>query len=81
MTVELYSKPGCQPCKMSKRRFANHGIDFAEMDVTVNDDARDTVLGLGYLSAPVVVVRDENGNVTESWGGYNPDKIDSLLAV
>jgi glutaredoxin-like protein NrdH len=81
MTVELYSKPGCQPCKMSKKHFATNGIEFAEFDVTVNDDARDTVLSLGFLSAPVVVVRDADGNVAESWGGFNPDKIKSLATA
>lgn len=78
MTVELYSKPGCNPCRMTKKHFAASGIEFAEFDVTVNDDARDVVLGLGYLSAPVVVVRDESGNVSDAWSGFNPDKVAAL---
>ena len=42
------------------------------VDVTQDFDARDYVLSLGYLQAPVVVAGDHH------WGGFRLDRIKAL---
>lgn len=74
--VTVYSKPNCQPCKMTKQRFKDNGIEFVEIDISEDADAREYVLGLGALAAPVVVV----GDLEDHWAGFKPDKIKELIA-
>ena len=45
------------------------------VDITTNDEARDYVMGLGYLQAPVVVAGDDH------WSGFRPDRIKALAHV
>lgn len=68
----VYSKPNCQQCNLTKKQFEKQGIEYTVIDITEDHDARDYVLAMGHLTAPVVVV----GN--ESWAGYRPDRIQAL---
>ncbi|TXI56484.1 MAG: NrdH-redoxin [Mycolicibacterium mageritense] len=49
------------------------GIDYDTVDITTDNDARDFVMSLGYLQAPVVVAGDQH------WGGFRPDRVKSLV--
>ncbi|KJQ99410.1 NrdH-redoxin, partial [Gordonia sihwensis] len=51
------------------------GITYVAVDISTNDDARDYVLSLGYLQAPVVVAGDDH------WSGFRPDRIKQLAAA
>lgn len=73
--VTIYTQNPCQPCRMTKKEFAKKGIDFQEILVTGNPEARDAVIALGYMQAPVVVTEDGH------WGGFRPDKIAELAAA
>lgn len=33
---------------------------------------------LGHKAAPVVVIKDTNGNLLDSWAGFRPEKIEEL---
>lgn len=72
--VVLYSKPNCQPCRMTKRTLDAAGIHYAEVDVTTDPGAlayvKDT---LRYSGAPVVYVSTIDGDV--HWQGLQPDLI------
>ena len=68
----IYSKPNCQQCKMTKAQFDKQGIEYEVIDISEDHDARDYVIGLGHLEAPVVVVGDR------SWSGYRPANIQAL---
>jgi len=72
MSVTVYSKPNCVQCSATYRRLDKHGIDYEIIDITLDPEERDYAMSLGHLQAPVVVVDNE------SWGGYNPDRIDNL---
>ncbi|CAM5346563.1 Glutaredoxin-like protein NrdH OS=Tsukamurella paurometabola (strain ATCC 8368 / DSM / CCUG 35730 / CIP 100753 / JCM 10117 / KCTC 9821 / NBRC 16120 / NCIMB 702349 / NCTC 13040) OX=521096 GN=Tpau_4274 PE=4 SV=1 [Tsukamurella paurometabola] len=48
------------------------------MDVSEDTDARDYVMSLGYLQAPVVVVETAT---TDHWSGFRPDKLREHLAA
>jgi len=75
MAVTVYSKPACVQCNATYRALDKAGIDYAIIDITEDAEARDYVMGLGYLQAPVVVAGEEH------WGGFRPDRIKELDAA
>ena len=70
--ITLYSTPRCPQCDATKRWLAKNGTSYIELDITDNSDARDYVMALGYLSAPVVVAGADH------WSGFRPDRLDKL---
>lgn len=50
-------------------------MGYVAIDITEDSEARDYVLALGYLQAPVVVVGGEH------WSGFRPDRIKALQAA
>lgn len=72
MAVVLFTKPGCQPCKATKRVLDSKGIAFEEFDISVDPEARDKVISMGFKSAPVVVTEDD------AWSGFNPKKLSEI---
>jgi glutaredoxin-like protein NrdH len=73
MTITVYTKPGCVQCNATFKALDKHAIDYAVIDVSVDDEARDYVTALGYLQVPVVVVAGE-----QAWAGFKPDRIAEL---
>lgn len=68
----------CVCCERTKKAMAAQGIEFVEVDVTLDENAaaRSYIVdGLGYSEAPVVVVDDEG-----HWSGFRPDQINRLAA-
>lgn len=74
MTVTVYTKPACVQCTATYRALDKEGIEYSSVDISEDPAARDFVMALGYLQAPVVVVGDEH------WSGFRPDRIKSLVA-
>lgn len=74
MTVIVYTKPACVQCNATFRALDKAGIDYTKVDITESAEARDYVMGLGFLQAPVVVTE------TGSWAGYRPDRITRYAA-
>lgn len=72
-TITVYTRPDCQPCKATKKKLEQLGADYTVVDVTEDADALDLIRDLGYLQAPVTVVRDGDDEI--HWGGYAPDKL------
>ena len=68
-TVTVYTKPACVQCNATYKALEKQGIDYSVVDITTTPEARDYVLALGYLQAPVVVAGDEH------WSGFRPDRI------
>ncbi|ADG97753.1 glutaredoxin-like protein NrdH [Segniliparus rotundus DSM 44985] len=73
-TITLYTKPACVQCDATHRAFNRAGIAHEVVDISADDDARDYVMALGYLQAPVVVAGGEH------WSGFRPDRIAALTA-
>lgn len=76
MQITVYSKPDCTKCTATYRALDKVGLDYEVVDITEDPDARDYVMGLGHLAAPVVVV--SNG---EHWSEFRPDRIRALANV
>ena len=72
MTITVYSKPNCVQCTATYRALDKLGYEYDVVDISQDADARDYVMSLGHLQAPVVVVGDTN------WSGYRPDQITAL---
>ena len=75
MSITLYTKPACVQCNATKKALDRAGLEYTSVDVTLDDDARDYVMALGYVQAPVV---EANG---EHWSGFRPDRIKGLASV
>lgn len=69
----LYSKPSCPQCDATKRHFNKLKLDYRVVDISEDETARDYVMDLGHLRAPVVVYGNQH------WSGYRPTDIDRLF--
>lgn len=78
MNVTVLTKPDCAQCDFTKTHFDKHGIEYGVVDITVDADARQKAIDLGYFSAPVVIV-EADGEVAH-WSGFKPDRIMALGA-
>nr|WP_290689839.1 glutaredoxin family protein [Haematobacter sp. UBA3484] len=73
MMVIVYTTPGCQPCRATKRALHQRGIAYEEIDLTQDVAALELVRSWGYHSAPVVYLGPDH-----HWHGYRPDLIAGL---
>lgn len=71
MTV-VYTKPSCVQCDQTKRLMDKNGIKYTTIDITQDSEAYDKIVGMGFMSAPVVITDND------SWSGFQPDKINSI---
>jgi glutaredoxin-like protein NrdH len=70
--ITVYTKPACVQCNATYKALDKHGLTYKKVDITLDSDARDYVMALGYLQAPVVVAGDQH------WSGYRPDRLSAL---
>ncbi|MEV0360715.1 glutaredoxin-like protein NrdH [Nocardia sp. NPDC050697] len=75
MTITVYTKPACVQCNATYKALDKAGVDYSVVDISQDADARDFVMALGYLQAPVVVAGEEH------WSGFRPDRIKALATV
>jgi glutaredoxin-like protein NrdH len=71
-SITVYTKPACVQCNATYKALDKQGIAYESVDISLDTEARDYVMALGYLQAPVVVVGNEH------WSGFRPDRIKSL---
>ncbi|MBV9351528.1 MAG: redoxin NrdH [Mycobacterium sp.] len=72
MSITVYTKPACVQCTATYKALDKQGIVYETVDITLDSEARDYVMALGYLQAPVVVAG------TQHWSGFRPDRIKAL---
>lgn len=73
MKITVYTKPECVQCNATYKALDKHGINYSVVDITEVSEARDYVMSLGYLQAPVVVAGEDH------WSGFRPDRIKALV--
>jgi glutaredoxin-like YruB-family protein len=72
--VKVYSTPGCNNCRMTKEFFTSKNIDFEDINITENEEARNWLIEkTGYIGAPVIQIGDQFVI------GFDRKKIESLL--
>ena len=74
MSITVYTKPACVQCNATKKALDKAGLDYELVDISLDDEARDYVMALGHLQAPVVVAGEDH------WSGFRPDRIRTLTA-
>lgn len=72
MAITVYTKPQCVQCGATIKALEKAGLDYELVDITTDTEARDYVMALGHLQAPVVVAG------TDHWAGFRPDRIKDL---
>ena len=75
MSITVYTKPACVQCNATYKALDKLGVDYDVVDISLDPEARDYVMALGYLQAPVVVAGNDH------WSGYRPDRIKALAEV
>ena len=74
--ITVYTLPNCVQCNQTKKLLTKLELGFDIVDLTQNEeDYRFVTEHLGYKAAPVIIVRDDEGNVVDHWSGFDPDKI------
>lgn len=64
MKINVYSKPGCAPCKLTKDFFEREladeisagKVEIVTHDITLDETALKTILDLGFQGVPVTIV-------------------------
>ena len=77
MTINVFTKEVCQPCKMTKRWLNERDIPFNELSIA---DYADILREEGYQSAPVVQVIKDNGEEVVWAGGFDIAKLQKHCA-
>lgn len=75
MNITVYTKPACVQCKATYRALDKQGLEYNVVDITEDDEAREYVMALGHLQAPIVVAGEEH------WSGFRPDRIKALATA
>ena len=75
MTITVYTKPACVQCNATNKALDQQGLPYEVVDITEVPEARDYVMALGYLQAPVVVAGGDH------WSGFRPDRIRALASA
>jgi glutaredoxin-like protein NrdH len=72
-TITVYSKPACPQCSAVCRALDKAGIEYRRVDISTDPDAREFVMALGYLFAPVIYAGPDH-----HFAGFRPDRLAAL---
>lgn len=75
MTVTVLSKPSCVQCTATYRRLDAEGVEYKVDDIYTH---MELIKNLGYMAAPVVLIYDEDGELSNHWSGFRPDYVEEL---
>ena len=73
--VTIYSKPDCGACDLVKTWMANNSVKYDAIDAFEDKQAMADLAEHGFMSFPVITV----GGWSNSWIGYNLNKMEELL--
>ncbi len=74
--IKVYSTPTCVYCVTLKEFFKEKGIEFEEVDVSLNEEAaREMIMKTGQMGVPVVEIGEE------VIVGFDRDKINQALGL
>lgn len=74
--VSIYTTPTCHFCKQAKALFAEHNIEYTNIDVTTDKALADEMISKsGQMGVPVIEI---DGQIIV---GFNEGKIKELLDI
>lgn len=74
--ITVYTKNNCMPCKMTKRKLQELGVNYKEINVDENLEALEYLMLCGLRSLPVVF----KGNELLVAGGYAPNILETIVS-
>lgn len=72
--VKIYTSDTCIQCIKAKEYLASKNIEYVEYNISKKTDARKELIGMGYMSIPVIIIDDEHVL------GFDLNRINSLLS-
>tara|TARA_B100001245_G_scaffold236022_1_gene225394 strand:- start:1932 stop:2261 length:330 start_codon:yes stop_codon:yes gene_type:complete len=83
--IWIYTKPACIQVNGTYKALNKWGLPYNRIDMSINKDARDFTMTLGYLQAPVVYVTWVSpphlcavDAEIEHWSGFRPDRVTAI---
>ena len=73
--ITVYTKPACPQCNAVFRALDKMGVEYHRVDISTDPEAREYVMALGYLQAPVVYIGPDN-----HFSGFRSDRLRALAA-
>jgi len=74
--VVIYTTPTCHFCKMTKDFFTEHNVEYAEHDVSTDEEKRKEMIEKsGQMGVPVVFIG------SEMVIGFDKDKFTQMLGL
>lgn len=74
--ITVYTKNNCMPCKMTKRKLHELGVNYKEINVDEDLTALEYLMECGLRSLPVVFKDDEPVVI----GGYAPNILETCVS-
>lgn len=74
--ITVYTKNNCMPCKMTKRKLQELGVNYQEINVDEDLSALGYLMECGFRSLPVVFKDDE----LLISGGFAPNILETCVA-
>ncbi len=76
--VTIYSTPTCGYCAMAKDFLQEHGVEFTEIDVSVDQQkAQEMVEKTGQMGVPVIIINKDGKE--EILVGFDQVQLTNLL--
>lgn len=73
--VQIYTSNTCGYCHMAKDFFEENNIEYTELNVSENVEARKELMKKGYMSVPVIIIEEEEIL------GFDKDRIVQILGI
>lgn len=73
--ITVYTKPACVQCDAVFRVLDKMRINYRRVDISTDPQAREYVMALGYLQAPVVYAGPDS-----HFSGFRPDQLRALAS-
>lgn len=77
MTLTVYSKTVCPYCVQAKNYLKQNKIDFEEINIEQDDQARDFIMSQGHRTVPQIYLNGELF-VSGGWEGLSKMGIDTI---
>lgn len=71
--ILIYSANSCSNCTAAKEYIKEKGYDYEEKNVSLDQEAKKELIGMGYMGVPVIMIDDD------VVVGFNKSKLDELL--
>lgn len=71
--VEVYTSDTCIQCKQVKQYLKSQDISYIEHNISKSQEARKTLISMGYMSIPVLIIEGEHVL------GFDQNRIELLL--